>query len=122
MEMITNTTPQTTPQTAEYILNNLPQDIVKKIYLDHFNYENRYREIETILQNERSRALNNNELTTHFRKENILKDVSFVQYLREKNNIFSEIYKTHYIDNAKQFVLMNNLESMCQSWLMYLYH
>ena len=57
-----------------------------------------------------------------FRKENILKDVSFVQYLREKNNIFSEIYKTHYIDNAKQFVLMNNLESMCQCWLMYLYH
>jgi hypothetical protein len=122
MEMITNTTPQTTPQIAEYILNNLPQDIVEKIYLDHFNYENRYREIETILQNERSRALNNNELTTHFRKENILKDVSFVQYLREKNNIFSEIYKTHYIDNAKQFVLMNNLESMCQCWLMYLYH
>jgi len=122
--MMSNARPKSIPAPAipEINLNELPEDIVKKIYLEHFNYENKYTEIKNILDDKNSRSLNNLQLTNYFIKEKILKDVSFVQYLREKNKLFNEIYKMHYIDNKKQFVLMNKLESMCQYWLMYLYH
>ena len=119
---MSNTHPKSVPAIPEINLNELPEDIVKKIYLDYFNYENKYAEIKKILDDKNSRSLNNLQLTNYFIKENILKDVSFVQYLREKNKIFDGTYKTHYIDNIKHFVLMNKLESMCQFWLMYLYH
>jgi len=106
----------------EINLNELPEDIVKKIYIDHFNYENRYTKIKNILDDEDSRSLNNTTLTNYFIKEKILEDLSFVQFLREKNEIFNEIYKIHYVDNIITFRLMNKLESMCQLWLMNLYH
>jgi len=120
--MMSNAHPKSVPVIPEINLNELPEDIVTKIYLDYFNYENKYAEIKNILDDKNSRSLNNLELTNYFIKENILKDVSFVQYLCEKNKLFNEIYKIHYIDKNKQFMLMNNLESMCQCWLMYLYH
>ncbi len=120
--MMSNAHPKSVPAIPEINLNELPEDIVKKIYLEHFNYENKYAEIKNILDDKNSRSLNNLQLTNYFIKEKILEDVSFVQYLREKNKLFNDIYKMHYIDNKKQFVLMNKLESMCQYWLMYLYH
>ena len=58
----------------------------------------------------------------YFTSKKIISDEKLIYYLRNKNNIFDAVYNTHYVRNTNDFILMDTLNSMCQSWLMYLYH
>jgi len=106
----------------EFNVGELPVEIVRKIYQDYFNFESRYAEIMDIVGGRDSRSLNNTGLVSHFMAERVLDDATFVQYLKENDPTFRQVYTIHYVDNITSFKMMNKMESMCQSWLMYLYH
>ena len=81
-----------------------------------------YDELETILGNKNSRRLSNSELVDYFEKHKLLENEKCMEYICSKNELFNKIYTDHYKNNKKDFELMTRLESMCQCWLMYLYH
>lgn len=81
-----------------------------------------YNKITQLLNTESSRCLDNTELVQYFTSTHILQDENLIIYLREKDDIFDSIYNKHYVRGTIDFIMMNKLESMCQCWLMYLYH
>jgi len=112
----------TVPEIPKACFDDLPNDVKKHIYNEHFHYDMIYSELVQILDNANSRSLDVSELSDYFTSKKILDDKKLIYYLINKNNIFDTIYEQHYIKNKINFVLMNKLDSMCQSWLMYLYH
>jgi len=102
--------------------DNLPSDIKNKIYFDDFYYDDIYNELQKILDHKESTELNNTLLVNYFIENHLITNELFIEYLCKKNNIFSTIYSTHYIENKCSFRLLNKMQSMCQCWLMYLYH
>ena len=110
------------PDIPKADFDKLPRDIKKHIYTEHFQYEIVYSEIRQILDNNNSHRLDNTDLVNYFTSKKIISDEKLIYYLRNKNNIFDAVYNTHYVRNTNDFILMDTLNSMCQSWLMYLYH
>lgn len=92
----------------EIAVNKLPSDF--------------YDELEIIVGNKNSRRLSNSELVDYFEKHKLLENEKCMEYICSKNELFNNIYTDHYKKNKKDFELMTTLESMCQCWLMYLYH
>jgi hypothetical protein len=103
-------------------INILPQDIKTKIYLDNFQYDIIYDNLQIILKKKNSIYLNNSELLEYFEKHKLIQNKKLMEFLCNKDQLFNDIYKNHYLENKISFKLMEKLESMCQSWLMYLYH
>ena len=116
--------------TVEFLVPELPKADFDKLSDDVKNYitnkpeqyDNIYSEIKEILNNEKSQRLDNTELLQYFTSKNILQDKNLITYLRNNDNIFNNVYNTNYVRNTPEFIMMDKLESMCQSWLMYLYH
>ena len=100
---------------------NLPNDIKKNIFHDHFEYILKYEELKHILNSELSQKLNISLLLPYVKKY-ILNDKKYISFLFKNNKTFKNIYTAHYIDHNKNFILMNVNESFALSWLMYLYH
>ena len=92
----------------EIAVNKLPSDF--------------YDDLEIIVGNKNSRRLSNSELVDYFEKHKLLENEKCMKYICSKNELFNKIYTDHYKNNKKDFELMTRLESMCQCWLMYLYH
>lgn len=92
----------------ESAVNKLPSDF--------------YDDLEVILKNKNSMRLSNGELVGYFEKHRLLENEKCMEYICSKNELFNKIYTHHYKNNKKDFELMTRLESMCQCWLMYLYH
>jgi len=92
----------------EIAVNKLPSDF--------------YDDLEIIVGNKNSRRLSNSELVGYFEKHRLLENEKCMEYICSKNELFNKIYTDHYKNNKKDFELMTRLESMCQCWLMYLYH
>ena len=103
-------------------IKKIPEDIKKKIFNEYFKYDLEYEKLDNILKNINSIQLNNNDLVDYFEKNDILENSSFIEYLKKKDSIFKNIYNDHYIRNKITFALMDKLNSMCQCWLMFLYH
>ena len=100
---------------------NLPNDIKKNIFHDHFEYILKYEELKQILNSNVSQKLNISLLLPYVNKF-ILNDQKYISFLLKNNKIFKNIYTNHYIDHNKNFIHMNVNESFALSWLMYLYH
>ena len=94
-------------------INILPQDI---------QYDIIYDNLQIILKKKESIYLNNSELLEYFEKHKLIQNKKLIEFLCNKDQLFNDIYKNHYLENKISFKLMEKLESMCQSWLMYLYH
>lgn len=101
--------------------NKLPIDIKNTIFYDHFKYNLMYEELKHILNSELSQKLNISLLLPYINKF-VLNNKKYISFLLKNNEIFKNIYTTHYIDHNKNFILMNVNESFALSWLMYLYH
>lgn len=112
--------PPTPPGNIE--INKLPSDIVTKIYLDNFQYDIIYDDIQRILDDDCSIRLCCDKLIEYFKKHKLIENEKCMKYICSIDDLFNRIYTTHYKDNKKDFILMKTLESMCQCWLMYLYH
>ena len=118
----TASTNNNVPDIPKADFDKLPCDIKKHIYTEQFQYEIIYSEIRQILDNNNSHRLDNTDLVNYFTSKKIISDEKLIYYLRNKNNIFDSVYNSHYVRNTNEFILMDTLNSMCQSWLMYLYH
>jgi|SaaInlStandDraft_5_1057022.scaffolds.fasta_scaffold17543_4 hypothetical protein len=81
-----------------------------------------YEELTNILNQEDSKSLDNTSLVKHFENNKILDNPELIQYMCSNNGIFNNIYRGHFIIKNKTFTYMDNINSMCQCWLMYLYH
>ena len=122
MTNTTNTTPLLAPELPKADFDNLSDDVKNYITNNPEQYDIIYSEITQIVKNDKSHSLDNTDLLHYFTSNPILQDKNLITYLRNKDDIFDTIYEKHYVQNSNDFVLMNKLESMCQSWLMYLYH
>ena len=122
MTNTTNTTPLLAPELPKADFDNLSDDVKNYITNKPDQYDIIYSDITQILKNDKSHSLDNTDLLHYFTSNPILQDKNLITYLRNKDDIFDTIYEKHYVQNSNDFVLMNKLESMCQSWLMYLYH
>lgn len=122
MTNTTNTTPLLAPELPKADFDNLSDDVKNYITNNPEQYDIIYNEITQIVKNDKSHSLDNTDLLHYFTSNPILQDKNLITYLRNKDDIFDTIYEKHYVQNSNDFVLMNKLESMCQSWLMYLYH
>jgi hypothetical protein len=122
MTNTTNTTPLLAPELPKADFDNLSDDVKNYITNKPDQYDIIYSDITQILKNDKSHCLDNTDLLHYFTSNPILQDKNLITYLRNKDDIFDTIYEKHYVQNSNDFVLMNKLESMCQSWLMYLYH
>ena len=122
MTTVSNTTTELVPELPAVDFNNLSDDVKNYITNNQDQHNSIYSDITQILKNDKSQCLDNTELLHYFTTNPILQDKNLITYLRNKDDIFDTIYEKHYVQNSNDFVLMNKLESMCQSWLMYLYH
>ena len=96
-------------------------DIYVNTYYDNSNYDNMYKELKQILQQSAS-SLDNSKLVDYFNRCNLIYNNGFIEYICDKDDVFNQIYTSHYVKCDQSFKLMTCLQSMCQSWLMYLYH
>lgn len=110
------------PPSNKMNMQQFISDIVTETYLNNSHYQVIYNELEIILGNKNSRRLSNSELVDYFEQHKLVENEKFIKYICNKNNLFNNIYTDHYKNNIKDFELMTTLESMCQCWLMYLYH
>jgi hypothetical protein len=104
-------------------LNLLP-DIKRKIYEEYFKqvivYNKKYMVLMQQVNSSECQRLNSTNLLGMVRS--VVEHPNFCKFVRHKNELFSKLYREHFIENKKYFVLMNQMESLTMSWLMYLYH
>ena len=122
MTTVSNTTTELVPEIPAVDFNNLSDDVKNYITNNQDQYNIIYSDITQILKNDKSQCLDTNELLHYFTTNPILQDKNLITYLRNKDDIFNNVYNKHYVRNSIEFIMMNRLESMCQCWLMYLYH
>ena len=112
----------TNKKTLDYYINKLPDDIKHLIYYDYFYYKYLHSLIDNILITPYSQCLNYKPLLNLFTLYNLIEKKNFVNYLCKKDETFCNIYNTHYIKNHNTFIYFDKLDSLCASWLMFLYH
>ena len=102
-------------------MNKLPKDIQKLIIYDHVYPNLILQELSEILNSEQSKKLVYTPIL-YYLKNVILKNEIVIKYLIKNDRIFNIIYEEHIIKKEKNFILLNIIDSMALSWLMYLYH
>ena len=122
MTTLSNTTTELVPELPKVDYDNLSEDVKNYINNKPDQYDIIYSDITQILKNDKSHCLDNTDLLHYFTSKPILQDKNLITYLRNKDDIFDTVYNKHYVQNSIEFIMMNRLESMCQCWLMYLYH
>lgn len=113
---------------SEILINNksyLSNDIIFEID-KYYNNEILYERLKLILKTEECCRLNIKKLKEYLECCFLLKNIKFIDYLKINDEIFKKIYEKHYEENFIEgkdgFVNMCKFDSMCLSWLMYLYH
>ena len=105
-----------------YIIGNLPSDLLKKIYIDYIKPELICTELNIILKSTKSRELSAEPLENFLRKR-VLPNSIVIKYLIKNDEIFPDIYQTHIINREQTFILFPDLvSSLAKCWIMYLYH
>lgn len=101
-------------------INNLPEDLKKKIYIDYFGSIYIFNKFI----NERLKMYESIRLD-YCKIINIIPFIinnqTIIKYLLLNNSEFRLIYNDH-IDDKKNFKLMDRTNSLALSWLYYLYH
>jgi len=103
------------------LIQALPNEVSRDIYEEYFEAKSTCTEfLNLLLEDKRSHSLELN----HLREitERLLQHECAIKYLSKHCEVFNNMYKAHYIDNNKCFVLMNVLDSFIASMLMSLYH
>ena len=88
------------------LINALPDDISRKIYEDYFQGKELCIRFLTQLEDENSVRLEYQKLMGI--TEQVLRYPCVVEYLRKKSDAFNRSYITHFVENNKQFRLLNH--------------
>jgi len=97
-------------------IENLPQEIKTKIYVEYFEVQVLYDEIKALLTSKECQALYNIDLGNFLRKN--LSNNAFVSYLREQEKEFNSIYENEIVRKKIIYIDYYNLASL---WLFNLY-
>ena len=105
------------------IINKLPIDIVKIIYINYIKPSLICTELNIILKSYESQKLNNIPLYDYLINNNILQNKIVIKYLLKNDEIFHNIYQDHIINEIQTFEQFPDIiSSLAACWLMYLYH
>jgi hypothetical protein len=103
------------------LINKLPEEIVKKIYIEYVEPDLIYTKLLAIIKSTESQKLNYLQLNGFIKI--VLSNGIVTNFLIKNDKIFNQIYVSHIVNNKKLFMnLPDNVSSMCLNWLMYLYH
>jgi hypothetical protein len=102
-------------------MNEIPKDIQKLIIYDHVEPNLILQELSEILNSEQSMNLVSTPLS-YYLENIILKNEIVIKHLIKNDWIFNIIYEKHIIKKEKNFIVLNIIDSMALSWLIYLYH
>ena len=97
-------------------IENLPQELKTKIYIEYFEVQILYDEIKAMINSKQCKALYNIDLGAFLQKH--LVNQSFVHYLREQEKEFNSIYENEVICKTPIYIDYYNLASL---WLFNLY-
>lgn len=97
-------------------IENLPQELKTKIYIEYFEVELLYDEIKSIINSKQCHSLYNIDLGRFLQKYFV--NQSFITYLREKEKEFNSIYQNEIISKKIIYIDYYNLASL---WLFNLY-
>ena len=121
---LSNYEPLDADQLLALLRINLPPDINRKIYDEYFKvsiiYNKKYSILMGVVESKECQRLNTTTLKPLV--ETIIAKPKFLAYVCARNQLFSRLYNSHYVEGNKIYVLMDNLNSITLSWLMYLYH
>ena len=99
----------------------LPDDIIRKIYEEHFKPEFLFEDLVYIFMHISSRRLDSNLLKNFMPK--LLNNKILLVYLLKNDGLFNEIYTNHIIHKKNTYVNVNSaIDSMAITWLAFLYH
>ena len=105
-----------------YIIGNLPIELVKLIYVDYVNPDVICRKLYIILYSIESACFKSTPLENFLRKCVFQNDV-VIKYLIKNDTIFQQIYKTHIIDGIKEFKRFPDIiSSFAMSWIRWVHH
>ena len=108
----------------EFLRLPLPSEIKRAIYEEHFKkaiiYNKKYDLLMKQVESVDCQRLNSTKLACMVKT--VIENPNFLEFVRHKNELFSILYREHYIENNKYFKLMDQLNSLTFAWLMYLYH
>lgn len=110
-------------KTSNYFMLN--DNILKEID-SYYSYDKYNEKLIEILNDEESQKLNISKLRQYLEKIKLLENEELIKFLKKEHVYFEMTYKKHYEDNFIEgihgFIKFSQFNSMCQSWLMYLYH
>jgi hypothetical protein len=109
-----------------YIIGNLPADILNLIYIDYVKPDlilmEVVKELYVILNSDDSMSLDSTPLET-FLRNHVLQNSVVIQHLIKNDKEFQLIYEIHIIQGKKVFECFPDIvSSMAACWLMYLHH
>jgi hypothetical protein len=97
-------------------------NVDKQIIYEHISPDMILLELTEILNSEKSKKIIHTPLYWYL-KNIVLKNKIVVKNLIQTDKTFQMIYEQHIIKGEKNFIhTLDPIESMAQSWLMYLYH
>jgi hypothetical protein len=79
-------------------------------------------EIDMVLQSQKCKRLDWRPLYNLFESKQILNNADIVSFLKEKDEVFRNLYIYHFVYGHQLLPHFRNpLSSFCASWLIYLY-
>lgn len=105
---------------TKQLCDNIPQDVNDHIYQEFFLLKPTCDTYLKWLEDNSDLSKNPEEV---YDLANILVNSNVsVEYLISKNPIIKKTYQDHFVDNNKNFKLMNNINSFTTSILMHMWH
>lgn len=79
-------------------------------------------EIDMVLQSKKCKRLDWRPLYNFFESKQILNNSDIVSFLKEKDEVFRNLYLYHFVQGDQLLPYFRNpLSSFCASWVFYLY-
>ena len=121
---LTRYEPLNNEQIRAFLEINLPTDIKRKIYDEYFKnatiYNNKYNILIDEINSIECKRLDPVNLAPLVKS--VIENPQLCLFVQAKNPLFNKLYKRHYIEYNKYFVLMNTFDSLVLSWIMHIYH
>ena len=121
---LTRYEPLNKEQILAFLEINLPTDIKRKIYDEYFKnatiYNNKYNILIDEINSIECKRLDPVNLSPLVKS--VIENPQLCLFVQAKNPLFNKLYKRHYIEYNKYFVLMNTFDSLVLSWIMHIYH
>lgn len=103
------------------MIKKLPEDILKKIYLEHFQVVIEYERVMKCYTNNKSYSKCDHIMIRHMSR--ILNNPKLLQYFIKHNSFFATIYYENIEPNIKYYENISDIiKSHTMSWLIRSYH